>query len=74
MKRFIRGHPLLSLLILVAGVFLLVVGGFGYYLADTAGKLPWQEEPTRISEAIVPFSGLFGTPVPTGIATGTPTP
>ena len=58
MKGFMRGHPLLSLLILAIGVFLLVVGGFGYYLADTAGKLPWQEDPTRI--AITPFAGIPG--------------
>jgi predicted metal-binding protein len=34
------------------------VGGFGYYLADSAGKLPWQEDPTRI--AITPFADIPG--------------
>jgi hypothetical protein len=55
---FIRRRPVLTLAILVVGVFLIFVGGFGYYLADTAGKLPWQEDPTRI--AITPFAGIPG--------------
>ena len=45
----IRRRPILMLAILVAGIIVLFVGGFGYYLADSAGKLPWQEDPTRIA-------------------------
>jgi hypothetical protein len=54
----IRRRPILMLAILVAGIIVLFVGGFGYYLADSAGKLPWQEDPTRI--AITPFAGIPG--------------
>jgi hypothetical protein len=39
----------------------------GTWLANEAGMLPWQPEPTRISEEIVPFQGIpgFGDPTPT---------
>ena len=52
----IRRRPLLTLAILVAVIFVIFVGGFGYYLADSAGQLPWQEDPTRI--AITPFADI----------------
>jgi hypothetical protein len=54
----IRRRPILTLAILVVGIFVIFVGGFGYYLADSAGKLPWQEDPTRI--AITPFADIPG--------------
>ncbi len=39
---------------------------FGLYLANTAGELPWQEDPTRIP--VTPFANLPTVPA------GTPTP
>ena len=50
-----RGTVLLALLALVV---LLTVGGYGLYLANMAGRLPWQEEPTRIP--VTPFANLGG--------------
>ena len=54
----VRRRPLLTLTLLVAVIFLILVSGFGYYLADSAGQLPWQEDPTRI--AITPFADIPG--------------
>ena len=50
-----RGTLVFSLLALVV---LLVVVGYGFYLANMAGRLPWQEEPTRIP--VTPFANLGG--------------
>lgn len=50
-----RGTLAFSLLALVV---LLVVVGYGFYLANMAGRLPWQEEPTRIP--VTPFANLSG--------------
>jgi hypothetical protein len=47
------------MLALLALVVLLTVGGYGLYLANMAGRLPWQEEPTRIP--VTPFANLGGT-------------
>lgn len=51
-------------------VCLLVIFGFGIYVANMAGKLPWQAEPTRIP--ITPFAGIPGFSEP-GVSP-TPTP
>lgn len=72
--RIIRNHPRLSLLAAIALVMFLVVGGYAYSLLESANALPWQEDPTRIAESIVPFSGLFETPTATSIATQVSTP
>jgi len=53
---------------------LVVVFGFGMYLASVAGDLPWQADPTRISEEIAPFSGIEGFTTPTRIPTRAATP
>jgi predicted metal-binding protein len=48
-------------LVVVIALFLLaavVIGGFGTYMASEAGRLPWQEDPTRIP--ITPFAYLPG--------------
>ena len=52
-------------LILVAAVLvpLLIVVAFGLSLAGTAGRLPWQTDPTRIP--ITPFADLPGGAAPT---------
>ena len=53
-------------------VLVLVVGGYGMYLAVSAGRLPWQEDPTRIP--ITPFADIpgFGGPTETPTRGGTP--
>lgn len=60
--RLVRRHPWLCALVLVLLVLVLFVGSFGMYLAGEAGRLPWQEDPTRIP--ITPFAGIpgFGDP------------
>lgn len=52
-------------ILVVALLVVLAIGGFGVYIAGEAGRLPWQEEPTRI--AVTPFANLPqpGTPAPT---------
>lgn len=70
------------IVLLIALIPVLVVGGFVIYLLNLAGELPWQEDPTPISAGITPFAGLptlvpvatatpapEGTPVPAGVAT-----
>ena len=52
-------------LMLAAAVLipLLIVVVFGLSLAQTAGRLPWQDEPTRIP--VTPFADLPGFDAPT---------
>ncbi len=71
--RIIRAHPRLSILAGILLVVLLVIGAYAYTLLEAAGELPWQVQPTRIADSIVPFQGLFET-TPTATATGTVTP
>jgi hypothetical protein len=63
----LRRHPWLGVLIAVAVVVGLLVGGYGMYLASEAGRLPWQEDPTRIP--ITPFADIPGFSAPTPRAT-----
>lgn len=55
----------------IAAVVLLVpvlaVLGFGIYLASLTDSLPWQTQPTRISQGFAPFSGIPGFATPTRI-------
>ena len=69
MARWVRGHRTLSVLIGIAVVFVLVAGGYGTWLAGEAGRLPWQEDPTRIP--ITPFADIpgFSAPAPPAVAT-----
>ena len=53
-------------------VLILLVGGYGFYLAGEAGRLPWQEDPTRIP--ITPFADIPGFGVPTVAPTRVATP
>lgn len=58
-------------------VGLLIAGGFAFYLANAAGELPWQTDPTRIP--VTPFGDIPGFQVPTivinsGEPAGTPVP
>jgi hypothetical protein len=53
---------------------ILAAFGFGIYLASLSGDLPWQTDPTRISEGFAPFSGIEGFTTPTRIPTRAATP
>ncbi len=61
---YLRRHRWLTLLATTALILALIVGGYGMYLASVAGRLPWQEDPTRIP--ITPFADIpgFGAPTP----------
>jgi hypothetical protein len=52
----------------------LAVFALGIYLASLSGDLPWQEDPTRISEELEPFSGIEGFAAPTALPTRAATP
>jgi hypothetical protein len=52
----------------------LAVFAFGIYLLSLSGDLPWQEDPTRISGEIEPFSGIEGFSPPTALPTRAATP
>lgn len=54
----IRRHPIVSLVAATIVIVLIVIVGYGGYLAGQAGELPWQSQPTRI--AITPFAGIPG--------------
>jgi hypothetical protein len=73
LSQTVRAHPRLSLLAAATLVVVFVVAGYAYMLLEEAGDLPWQTDPTRISEGIVPFQGLFETATATSIATETST-
>jgi hypothetical protein len=63
-------RPRISRRAIIATLVLIPIGlalFFSLYLANTAGELPWQTDPTRIP--VTPFANL-PTTVP---ATGTPT-
>lgn len=64
-SRWRRWRAWLALAVLVP---VLLVGGLAFHLADEAGALPWQEDPTAIP--VVPFQKLNGT----SPAAPTPTP
>ena len=67
---FLRRHRWLRLLAVAALLVVLAIGSLGTYLAGEAGRLPWQEEPTRIP--IIPFEGIPGFSAPTRAATPVP--
>jgi len=68
MRQLLR-RPWFRALLVAALLVALLVGGYGTYLANQAGRLPWQEDPTRIP--VVPFEGLD---VPGLDAPASPTP
>ncbi len=73
--RIIRAHPRLSILAGVLLVVLIAIGGYAYTLLEAAGELPWQVQPTRIADSIVPFQGLFeSTATATATEVSTPVP
>ncbi len=68
MRRFFRRRTV-RIAAAALAIPALVVGAYGFYLANMAGALPWQPDPTRIP--ITPFADIPGFSVP---ATQTPTP
>jgi hypothetical protein len=76
MLRFLRRRSVRIALVAVT-IPALLISIYGFYLADTAGMLPWQADPTRIP--ITPFADIPGFSVPTAAAPaptqeGTPIP
>ena len=61
---YLRRHPWRTVLAAALLAFALLIGGYGMYLGSVAGRLPWQEDPTRIP--ITPFADIpgFGAPTP----------
>lgn len=55
---WLRSHPIMAIGLLIVLVCTITIGGYGYYLADMGGKLPWQVDPTRIP--VTPFSDFPG--------------
>lgn len=73
MKDFIRRHRIWSAFAGLGLVLCIAVVATAMYYAGEAGKLPWQEDPTRIP--ITPFADIPGFTLPTkaaGVATATP--
>ncbi|MBA2519859.1 MAG: hypothetical protein H0V24_09345 [Chloroflexia bacterium] len=68
-RRRNRGTLMFSLLAIAV---VLIVVGYGVYLANMAGRLPWQEEPTRIP--VTPFADLGGPSEDTGDEADSGTP
>ena len=69
-----RGVRVLTVAVLLA---IVVVAGYGMYLGSLAGRLPWQEDPTRVAAGITPFADIPGLGAPTqtpqaALPTGTP--
>lgn len=54
----LRRHPLLTVLVAAIFVFTVIAVSYGVFIASEAGRLPWQEDPTRI--AITPFADIPG--------------
>lgn len=76
MLRLLRRRSLRIALVAVA-IPAFLIGVYGFSLADTAGMLPWQADPTRIP--ITPFADIPGFSIPTPTAPaptqeGTPIP
>lgn len=60
----LRRHPLLTGLMVAIILFTVFAMSYGVFLASEAGRLPWQEDPTRI--AITPFADIPGFNEPVG--------
>ncbi len=71
-------HAVRNCSVRILAVFLLLVvvavAAFGLYLGGQAGRLPWQEDPTRIP--ITPFADIpgFNAPAAPTAASATPAP
>lgn len=49
-------------ILMVTVLVVIAAGSFGVYIANEAGQLPWQADPTRI--AVTPFANLPDTGTP----------
>ena len=60
-------HRSIRIIGVIAIVLVVAVAGFGLFVAGEAGRLPWQEDPTRIP--ITPFADIpgFSAPSPTPV-------
>jgi hypothetical protein len=56
-----KTHSWRTWIIAIVAIPVIAVLGFSIFLANEAGRLPWQEDPTRIP--ITPFANL---PTPPG--------
>ena len=67
-------HRSVRILGILVIVLVVAVAGFGLVLAGEAGRLPWQEDPTRIP--ITPFADIpgFNAPGVPAAASATPAP
>ena len=71
MNRAVR-HRSVRILGVVAILIMVAIAVFGLFLAGEAGRLPWQEDPTRIP--ITPFADIPGFNAPAAPASGSATP
>ncbi len=71
MRRAVRQRSV-RILGVVAILLVVAVAGFGLFLAGEAGRLPWQEDPTRIP--ITPFADIPGFNAPGAPASASATP
>ena len=62
-----------NILIALIAVIVIAIGSYGYFLANMGGYLPWQEDPTPISNDITPFAGAGFEHLPTTPPKRTPT-
>jgi hypothetical protein len=54
-----------NVLLALIAVLVIAIGSYGYFLANMGGYLPWQEDPTPISNDITPFAGAGFENLPT---------
>lgn len=62
-----------NVLLALGLVLVLALGSYAYFLANMGGYLPWQEDPTPISNDITPFAGEGFEDLPTTPPRRTPT-
>ncbi len=60
----LRRRPVLTVLMVAIILFTVFVMSYGVFLTGEAGRLPWQEDPTRIP--ITPFADIPGFNQPIG--------
>jgi hypothetical protein len=66
----LRKHPVATALTAIAAVAVIVILGYAVYVANVAGDLPWQTDPTRIP--VTPFADVPGFSIPTPLPTAAP--
>lgn len=70
-KPFMRPR---NIFLAAIAVVVIAVGAYAYNLAEMGGYLPWQEDPTPITNDITPFAGAGFENLPTTPPRRTPTP